>query len=100
MKLRIEPLKGKIDLEPSVLSVGEVLAGKDPPNVEPLSKLVSLTGRASEGLADVTEKPGIVEMDLSILDGLSGNATVIGDLKGSSGSDAPSSARNDVSSAK
>lgn len=98
--MRIKPLKGKINLEPSILSVDEVLAGKDLPNVKPLSKLIALTGRASEGLADVTEKPGIVEMDLSILDDLSGNATVSGDLKGSSGSDAPSSARNDVSSAK
>lgn len=45
-------------------------------------------------------KPGIVEMDLSILDGLSGNATAIGDFKGNSGREAPSSARKDVSTAK
>lgn len=45
-------------------------------------------------------KPGIVEMDLPILDDLSGNATVNGDLKGRSGSEAPSSARKEVSNAK
>lgn len=45
-------------------------------------------------------KPGIVEIDLSILDGLSGSATFIGDFKGNSGRDAPSSARKEVSRAK
>jgi len=43
---------------------------------------------------------GIVEIDLSALEGLSGKATIIGDLRGSSGRVAPSSTRNDVSSAK
>lgn len=39
-------------------------------------------------------------MDLSTLEGLSGRATLIGDFNGSSGREAPSSARNEVSSAK
>jgi hypothetical protein len=39
-------------------------------------------------------------MDLSALDGLSGKATIIGDLRGSSGRVAPSSTRKDVSRAK
>jgi hypothetical protein len=43
---------------------------------------------------------GIVEMDLSALEGLSGKATIIGDLRGSSGRVAPSSTRKDVSRAK
>lgn len=47
-----------------------------------------------------TLKPGIVKIDLSILDGLSGNATVIGNFRGSYGSEAPSSSRKDVSRAK
>ena len=34
-------------------------------------------------------KPGIVEMDLSILDGFTCNVTIIGDVKGSYGSEAP-----------
>lgn len=42
----------------------------------------------------------IVEMDLSTLDGLSGNATFIGDFKAISFSEAPSSARKEVSRAK
>lgn len=45
-------------------------------------------------------KPGIVDIDLSMPDGLSGSATVIGELNGSSGREAPSSARKDVSRAK
>jgi hypothetical protein len=45
-------------------------------------------------------KPGTVDIDLSMLDGLSGSATVIGVFNGSSGRDAPSSARKDVSKAK
>ena len=52
-----------------------------------------------DSLAVRTENPGIVEMDLTILDGLSGNATVMGDFKGNSRGEAPSSARKDVSSA-
>jgi hypothetical protein len=41
-----------------------------------------------------------MEMDLSILDGLSSNATVFGDFKGSSISGARSSAKKDVSKAR
>jgi hypothetical protein len=37
--------------------------------------------------------PGIIEIDLSKLDCLSGSATVMGDLRGSSGRVTPSSAR-------
>lgn len=44
--------------------------------------------------------PGIVEIDLSMLEGLLGSATVIGDFKGRSGRVAPSSAKKDVSNAK
>ena len=49
---------------------------------------------------DRTIKPWIMEMDLSILDGLSSNATVFGDFKGSSISGARSSAKKDVSKAR
>jgi len=45
-------------------------------------------------------KPGIVDIDLSMLNDLSGSATVIGDFSGSSGREALSSARKDVSNAK
>jgi hypothetical protein len=44
--------------------------------------------------------PGIIEIDLSKLDCLSGSATVMGDLRGSSGRVTPSSARKEVSRAK
>jgi hypothetical protein len=44
--------------------------------------------------------PGTVDMDLSMLDGLSGSATVIGEFNRSSGRVAPSSARKEVSKAR
>lgn len=44
-----------------------------------------------------TMKPGTVEIDLFMLEGLSSNATVIGDVEEIA---APSSARKDVSMAR
>ncbi|GJR36022.1 hypothetical protein Tco_1211706 [Tanacetum coccineum] len=84
--------------------VKEVVIEKVSPDVDISQSTPVVTVSATKKIPDSTlkkVKPGIMEIDRSIFDGLLGSATVsAAAFNGSSGREVPSSARKDVSNAK
>ncbi|GKG09909.1 hypothetical protein Tco_0338655, partial [Tanacetum coccineum] len=84
--------------------VEEVVIEKVSPDVDISQSKPVVTVSATKKIPDSTlkkVKPGIVVIDRSIFDGLSGSATIsAAAFNGSSGRQVPSSTRKDVSNAK